>query len=145
MNAEAVNEITKKGREVTKILADLDFYFTFGKNATGDPVWSLVPFAAEEIPQGISVQLLLTDLWLFVYHQRELRRQPDKEKLAHLLRLNTRFSGAKVGFSVSDSGATDQLMVVSEISATRLNLEHFREAIAAVVGVSREVWKTVPD
>ncbi len=134
-----------RGREVTKMLADLDVYFSYGKNATGEPVWSLVPFAVEEIPEGISVQLLLTDLWLFVYHQRELKRQPDKESLFQLLRLNTRYSGAKIGFLVSDPAASDQLMVVSEISATRLNLEHVREALAAVVGVSREVWKMLPD
>jgi hypothetical protein len=138
-------ETAKRGREVTKILADLDFYFTFGKNAAGQPVWSLVPFAAEGIPPGISVQLWLTDLWLFVFHQRELRRQPDKETLLRLLRLNTAFSGAKIGFLVPEPGAPDQLTVAAELSATRLSLEYVREAIAAVVGVSREVWKTLPD
>jgi hypothetical protein len=138
-------ETTKRGREVTKILADLDFYFTFGKNAAGQPVWSLVPFAAEGIPLGISVQLWLSDLWLFVFHHRELKRQPDRETLVRLLRLNTVFSGAKIGFLVPKPGAPDQLAIAAELSATRLSLEHVREAIAAVVGVSREVWKMLPD
>jgi hypothetical protein len=134
-----------RGREVTKLLADLDVYFSYGKNDSGEPVWSLAPFEAEGIPQGISVQLWLTDLWLFVFHQRELKRQPDKETLVRLLRLNTVFSGAKIGFLVPKPGAPDQLAIAAELSATRLSLEHLREAIAAVVGVSREVWKTVPD
>jgi len=133
----------EKSREVTKILADLDCYFSFSKNPQGS-VWQLVPF---EVPdqKPVPVNLLLTDLWLYVYHLAQLKRRPEAGILIDLLKLNGITSGAKVGWLpppvISEPGG---ISVTAEIWTARLSIESLREAIGAVVYVSQEVRKIIP-
>lgn len=135
----------ERARQITRLLADLDLLFSFGRNAEGGPLWTLTPFQTPDLPQGISVELWLTEIWLFIIHRKGLKGKPDPQMLERLLRLNTRFSGAKVGLFDPSPEDEQRLCVLSEVSATRLNAENLREGIAAVVGISRELWKIAPD
>jgi hypothetical protein len=139
-----MSSATEKTREVTKLLADLDCYFSFSKNPQGGSVWQLVPF---EVPdqKPVPVDLLLTDLWLYVYHLRQLNRRPEADILIDLLKLNGMTSGAKVGWLhspvISEPG---RISVTAEIWTARVSIESLREAIGAVVYVSQEVRKIIP-
>ena len=125
--------------EVTKTLADTGLYFTFQRDKSDQPVRVLAPFSSGHGDLVVEIRISLTGSILYVYHWIRLSKQPPRELLAHLLKINREGpSFAKVGI-LEEKPGQNWASVSAQLSIRHLDKTSLAETIGAVLEVSRKV------
>lgn len=126
--------LSAQAREVTKALAELGYYFTFGADEQNRPVWSM-SFRERADTPSTPVTLAFNEAWLMIFHllaPGSSGKYPP-EMLHKLLTLNTALPVAKV--AIDDE---NNIAVTAQVSLARLSADTLKEAIAAVVQGARQ-------
>jgi hypothetical protein len=118
-------------RDVTKLLADLDFLFSVSRGPDG-MVWTL-GFDEQETNEKILVQMRFQENWLLIYHVLPAPTSLNHDAAVKLLDLNARGPISKVGLQESN------IVIAAHLLASRLDAEWLKEAIGAVVALAAQV------
>ena len=136
--------MSEKGKEITKLLADLDVPFTASKVRGTDEVadWELTWPSSVANQGDHGIRIWLQGNWAFIVHLEEI---PDHLKdnaqfYVGLLKLNGKGGQQKIALT-----RTNEIAVWVSISDAMISPPFFNQLIAAVAVTSDEVIKLLDE
>ncbi len=129
-------------RNVSKILADLDFFFTVGRTASGDVVWSLDLQPSEY--SAVDIRININNAYLNIVSTIRAKDPITEPQLRTLMQINSRLALARVALAPPDVVPSDMLAVWADVALDKIFPDSVKNAIGAVVAGTIEARKVVP-